>query len=794
MEGGMSDMKSGMKKQISFLLCAVILLFSMCECALAQKAEYQFRRENFPVMDGSTACVPLGKAIAAVLLPGEENTEELVNFHKTTQSFRNLASGNCNLIISGQPEEAVFHEMADAGFQYEIKPIATDALIFVVNSENPVDNLTTEQIRDIYSGRITNWKEVGGADAPIAAFQRNPGAGSQALMLKLVMGDREMMDPIEGFVATEMGELMKAVKSYDNSANAIGYSVYYYANDMKKAEGLKILSVDGVMPSAKTIASGKYPHLNPYYAAISSAIPEDAPAAVLYSWLTSETGCKLMEMLGYVPVKADNELKYNVAADLRRAETEETTAKYTRLSDKFISDLSSRKDYGMLAPFHGAAFTQTVGETTYIAGYLNGMFDSKGRIVADAVYADVSLARSWSFDGEKAMPVWILKKADGEILEDYGDWQAVQDDSRYALAFCDGKIVTDCVYTGAYGLDDAVLAFRGPQGTDFIIYDVYGNELLREEDLKLPNRADEATHYYSVSKNKNTYTIGMEDGYYLVDAHGSVIAGPYDYINEFSEGYAVVSDYGNNSSLLMDEQGRIVLNYGSGRISPFRFGRAVIERDGIVSFIDKNLNTVFSVPGEYGTATEYGYQVDGAYYDMQGNLIFSAEGKPVWQEWNELLSSGLFYRIDGNGVTVYSYPRNEFMFFEGYSWATPFYTMTSSSQLPYFFLTKDNGSADWETLVCDSAFHVIWQGTGSAYALEDALTGKSYLCIIDGGTLTLYNTANEVVQKFTVRDDYVVPEIYNGIVILSETDMIRAYSIRNGKEFFAYPIGLWTQE
>ena len=141
------------------------------------------------------------------------------------------------------------------------------------------------------------------------------------------------------------------------------------------------------------------------------------------------------------------------------------------------------------------------------------------------------------------------------------------------------------------------------------------------------------------------------------------------------------------------------------------------------------------MPGEYGTATEYGYQVDGAYYDMQGNLIFSAEGKPVWQEWNELLSSGLFYRIDGNGVTVYSYPRNEFMFFEGYSWATPFYTMTSSSQLPYFFLTKDNGSADWETLVCDSAFHVIWQGTGSAYALEDALTGKNYLCIIDGGTL-----------------------------------------------------------
>ena len=232
----------------------------------ADRATFAFTRENFPTMDGSTATVPLGQAVASVLL-GEspEAVTDLAEFHKTTQSFRNLKNGNCDILIVGEPNAAVFDEMKEEGFEYELEEIATDALIFVVNQNNPVENLTTEQIRDIYTGKITNWKEVGGNDAPIAAFQRNEGAGSQALMKKLVMKDTPLMEAPSTLVATEMGELMESVKSYDNSANAIGYSVYYYANDMKKAEGLKLLSVDGVEPEAETIRARKYPHLNAYY-------------------------------------------------------------------------------------------------------------------------------------------------------------------------------------------------------------------------------------------------------------------------------------------------------------------------------------------------------------------------------------------------------------------------------------------------------------------------------------------------------------------------------------------------
>ena len=262
---------------------------------------FTFTRENFPRMDGSTSMVPLGEAIASVLLgESRDAVSDLVQFNRTTQSFRNLMADFCDILIVGEPNAAVYDEMEDAHFEADIETIATDALVFVVNANNPVENLTTEQVRKIYSGEITNWSEVGGDDAPIEAFQRNENAGSQALMLKLVMQETPMMDAPEAYIVSSMGGLMEAVKSYDNSANAIGYSVYYYANDMQMAQGLKILSIDGVAPSAETIRSGEYPHRNAYYCVIPAKAAADAPNRILYEWLMTEEGQRLIAAEGYV--------------------------------------------------------------------------------------------------------------------------------------------------------------------------------------------------------------------------------------------------------------------------------------------------------------------------------------------------------------------------------------------------------------------------------------------------------------------------------------------------------------
>jgi phosphate transport system substrate-binding protein len=269
----------------------------------AETQEFVFTRDNFPRMDGSTSTIPLGQAVACVLL-GEPRADvaDLAKFNKTSQSFRNLMNGEADILIVAEPNKEVFDEMKENGFTYEMTPIATDALVFMVNSSNPVEGLTTEQIQKIYTGRLTSWKDVGGSDKKIEAFQRNSESGSQALMLKLVMKDLKMMEPPQGYAIGEMEGLISAVKSFDGSANALGYTVYYYADDMKMADGLKILSVDGVAPSDETIASKAYPFLNPYYAVISAREPEDSPARVLYNWLQSPEGQNLVKTEGYVPV------------------------------------------------------------------------------------------------------------------------------------------------------------------------------------------------------------------------------------------------------------------------------------------------------------------------------------------------------------------------------------------------------------------------------------------------------------------------------------------------------------
>ena len=303
-------------KRLSCAALALVLALPLAACGGQQAASTPtpgadggavvVTRENMPRRDGSTATAPLAQAAAAVLLgESEEDVADLIDFSRTTESYRQLMQGNADLLIAAEPNAAVFDEMEEAGFEVQMEPLATDALVFMVNEDNPVDSLTTEQLRGIYSGEITNWSEVGGADLEIVPFQRNAESGSQVLMEKLVMDGTEMTEPPEGYMIASMGGLMDAVKEYDNSSNAIGYSVYYYAHDMQMAGGLKLLKIDGVAPEAATIRSGEYPFLNPYYVAMDAAEPEGSMTRVLYDWLLGPDGQKLVDMKGYVSVNGE---------------------------------------------------------------------------------------------------------------------------------------------------------------------------------------------------------------------------------------------------------------------------------------------------------------------------------------------------------------------------------------------------------------------------------------------------------------------------------------------------------
>mgnify|MGYP000759766849 FL=1 len=231
--------------------------------------------DEFPITDGSTACIPLIAQIMADTTGLDlETARSAVTTNTTAQAWRNLGlygnnyGDSVKLIIAYEAPESVKEELKADGDPLEQKAIGRDALVFIVNEDNPVQSLTRQQLKDIYAGKITNWKEVGGEDLAIVPFQRGEDSGSQTLFQKLLIQGGPLMEAPTELAPTAMGELVDSIAEYNNSANAIGFSVYYYIDQMYSKPGLRLLAVDGVTPSNETIADQSYPLCNEFYAAI----------------------------------------------------------------------------------------------------------------------------------------------------------------------------------------------------------------------------------------------------------------------------------------------------------------------------------------------------------------------------------------------------------------------------------------------------------------------------------------------------------------------------------------------
>ena len=270
-----------------------------------------FTPEDFPKLDGSTACIPLmAQMMADTTGIDLEAAQSAVSVSTTAYAWESFGlypdeESTARMLVVYEAPDSVKEELEEANVQLEQKAIGVDALVFIVNEDNPVTNLTQQQLKDIYAGKITNWKEVGGKDLDIVAFQRRADSGSQTLFKKLLIQDGELMDPPTELAPTAMGELVDSLAAYNNTANAIGFSVYYYIDQMYSQPGLRLLSVDGVMPSNDTLADGSYPLCNDFYAVIHPDAAADSPERRLYNWLDTDAGLQCIRKAGYVPAHRD---------------------------------------------------------------------------------------------------------------------------------------------------------------------------------------------------------------------------------------------------------------------------------------------------------------------------------------------------------------------------------------------------------------------------------------------------------------------------------------------------------
>lgn len=263
--------------------------------------EVLFTLEDYPKVDASLAVHPLVDSIASDFLGIDESELDFTYTEtRTSEVYRNLIDGKVDVIFAAEISEEDKAYAKEQGVELNIIPVTSSAFVFIVNTDNPVNDLTFEEIQKIYTGEITNWSEVGGPDEEIIAYQRPTGSGSQTAMLSLVMKDKEIITPPIEQVQGNMGELIDAVAEYDNAENAIGYSYFYYVNTMYKKDTIKMISVDGVMPSIETIKNGEYPiYTNAF---VVSRNEENENVEKWIDAVLSERGNRIIEEAGYVPV------------------------------------------------------------------------------------------------------------------------------------------------------------------------------------------------------------------------------------------------------------------------------------------------------------------------------------------------------------------------------------------------------------------------------------------------------------------------------------------------------------
>ena len=287
---------------------------------------------NFPVLDGSDSTSPLRyilmckllgfdyewqaspfiqnpdeapKQVVPIFTCSEDERRELLTKRllnsNTHQSFMNLIDDKVEVIITARSISRDEKAYADEqGVTLIEKPIARDALAFMVNLKNPVNNLSIEQIQSIYTGEIVNWSEVGGLDCMMKPYVRNRNSGSQEKFETMVMVGLTIKD----FPEMQIGKTMMApYYQLEQDTAGIAFTPFYYYKVMVGSGSTKAIGVNGVAMTKENIKNDTYPYTSHVYTAVRSDIDKSSMAYRLFEFLTSEEGQAIVDESGYVSLQ-----------------------------------------------------------------------------------------------------------------------------------------------------------------------------------------------------------------------------------------------------------------------------------------------------------------------------------------------------------------------------------------------------------------------------------------------------------------------------------------------------------
>lgn len=285
--------------------------------SLEEQSTLRFHREDLLRLDGATALYPVYAGFVQAVYPQGEyplydnNTSEgygSVTCSGTVNAYERLITGRTDLIFAAAPSQEQLEMARRAAKELHLTPIGREAFVFFVNSRNPVEGLTVEQIQGIYTGQITNWNQVGGKNQPIRPFQRLENSGSQSALLRLMDG-LPLIEPEKEDRVGGMGGIIQQVASYRNYKNSIGFSFRFYASEMAANDQIRLLALDGVSPTKESIRDGSYPISDSFFAITAAPIGAPDPREsnpklnAFLDWILSEQGQQIVEDSGYVSIR-----------------------------------------------------------------------------------------------------------------------------------------------------------------------------------------------------------------------------------------------------------------------------------------------------------------------------------------------------------------------------------------------------------------------------------------------------------------------------------------------------------
>jgi hypothetical protein len=259
--------------------------------------------DHLPVLDGAAALVPVYAAVIENVYPvgcvtyeggrfsadnyyGENfAADSAMQYKNTVRGYQAIVDGTTDILFCAGPSAEQMRYAEEKGVELVYVPVGLEAFVFFVNEQNPVDNLTVEQIRKIFACDYTNWSEVGGPNRIINPVTRLEGSGSQTAF-ESVMG----------------GQKIGKKSPLAITGASIGFSFRYYMDGIVGNDTVKMISLNGVYPSAENIQNRTYPIVTQFYA-IYRKDNDNPNIPILIEWLLSDEGQRLIEETGYVRIK-----------------------------------------------------------------------------------------------------------------------------------------------------------------------------------------------------------------------------------------------------------------------------------------------------------------------------------------------------------------------------------------------------------------------------------------------------------------------------------------------------------